>query len=99
MTDRTKISELEIEIRQLRHFWKNRISFNTSSVKKNKKAWKTVLHHRISKYCRLYSQILNYEMYMLVSHRNMISVFDMTKVKGKNAKRMDTFKFEDGNIR
>ena len=38
-------------------------------------------------------------MYMLVSHRNMISVFDMTKVKGKNAKRMDTFKFEDGNIR
>lgn len=58
-----------------------------------------MLHHRISKYCRLYSQILNYEMYMLVSHRNMISVFDMTKVKGKNAKRMDTFKFEDGNIR
>ena len=58
-----------------------------------------MLHHRISQYCRLYSQILNYEMYMLVSHRNMISVFDMTKVKGKDCKRIDTFKFEDGNVR
>ena len=38
-------------------------------------------------------------MYMLVSHRNMISVFDMTKGQGRDAKWIDTIKFDAGFVR
>ena len=44
--------------------------------------WNWTLHKRIAAYFRLYTQILNFSMYMLVSHRNMISVFDMTESSG-----------------
>ena len=41
--------------------------------------WRWVIHKRIAKYFRLYTSILNFSMYILVSHRNMISVYDMSK--------------------
>ena len=67
------------EYRMVRHIWRNKISFNTSKLKKNRSCWGTVLHKRISGFFRLYTQVLNFSMFMLVSHRNMISVFDMSQ--------------------
>lgn len=81
---------LEVEIRQVRHFWRNRISVNTSKIKKDAHCWKHVLHKRISGYFRLYTQVLNFQMYMLVSHRDMISVFDMSQGANQNSEWIDT---------
>ena len=96
----TKVDEkkLEFEIRQVRHFWRNRISFNTSKVKKNEEKWGYVKHHRIANYFKLYTQVLNFSMYMCVSHRNMISVYDMTN-SDENAGWIDTIEFTSGLIR
>ena len=70
--------KIEYEIRQVRHLWRNRISFNTSKVLRDPAKWNDVLHKRISSYFKLYTQVLNFQMFMLVSHRDMISVFDMS---------------------
>ena len=37
------------------------------------------MHKRIAKFFRLYTQVLNFQVYMLVSHRNMISIYDISK--------------------
>lgn len=82
----------------MRHFWRNRISFNTSKVKRLAK-WDTVLDRRVSEYVRLYTNILNFMTFMVVSHRNMVSIFDMTKGSSAEAKWIETHKFDQGNIR
>lgn len=99
VTEQTDLDELEIEIRQIRHFWRNRISYSTSNLKKDNDKWNYVLHHRISQHFCLYSQILNFSMHMLVSHRNMISVFDMSKGIWEEACWIDTVQFDEGFIR
>lgn len=38
-------------------------------------------------------------MYMLVSHRNMISIFDMTGTQEEGGHWIDTYSFSQGNIR
>lgn len=53
----------KIEIRMVPHFWRNRISINTSTVKKGNSLtaeWEVILHKRISGFFRLYTQVLNY---------------------------------------
>ena len=52
---------------------------NIREMKKHAEKWSWVTHKRIAKYFRLYTQILNFSIYMLVSHRNMISVYDISK--------------------
>ena len=74
----SKTSDLDLEIRAVRHLWRNRISFSTTKALKMTKKWNWVTHKRVSRFFRLYTQILNFNMYMLVSHRNMISIYDMT---------------------
>ena len=69
---------LDFKVRRVAHFWRNRIGFNTSEeISPNK--WHVTIHKRISAYFALYSQILIYSQFLLVSHRNMISVYHMTK--------------------
>ena len=49
---------------------------------------------------KLYTSIINFSMYMLVAHRNMISVFDMTQnQESADRKFTDTYEFESGHIR
>ena len=94
------VSKLEYEVRQARHFWRNRISFNTTKIKSDPKCWDIILHKRISAYFRLYTQVLNFSMFMLVSHRNMISVYDMSQsTHGEDEKWTNTVKFKHGIIR
>ena len=70
----------KIEIRMLPHYWRNRISINTSTLKRGKTSdeWEIILHKRVSNFFRLYTQVLNYQVHMLVSHGKMISVYDMS---------------------
>ena len=73
----TDKDDLEIQIRRVPHYWRNRISFMTSVEVGTLEKWNWVLHRRISKFFRLYTQINNFSLYVLVSHRNMISVYEM----------------------
>jgi hypothetical protein len=88
-------------MRQVRHSWRNRISFNTMKLKKNIEQWNIILHRRIAGYFRLYTQVLNFSTFMLVSHRDMISIFAMGQTDDQNVTEtwIDTIKFEQGNIR
>ena len=57
------------------------------------------MDRRVSEYVRLYTNILNFMTFMVVSHRNMVSIFDMTKGSSAEAKWIETHKFDQGNIR
>ena len=48
-------SQLNYQIRQVRHFWRNRISFNTSKIKRSIMKWHNVIHKRIANYFKLYT--------------------------------------------
>lgn len=59
---------------------------HTASKSKNTSTcWVNALHQRIAGHFKLYTQIMNFSMFMLVAHRNMISVYDMTKKKKQRA--------------
>lgn len=60
--------------------------------------WDHIVHNRIANYFKLYTQILNYSTFILVSHRNMISVYDMAN-RGDDNDWLDTIKFDEGHIR
>jgi len=76
--EKTNLSDLTYEIRHVPHFWRTRLGFNTTKLLKSQN-WGSTIHKRISNYFRLYSEVLHFSRYMLVSHRNMISVFDMAR--------------------
>ena len=101
ITDTSRVSNLEIEVRAVRHIWRNRISFSTMRPIKQIEKWNRVTHKRISRFFRLYTQILNFNMYMLVSHRNMISIYDMTQNSetGENTERHSTESSNGGWIK
>lgn len=75
---------LKFQARVVPHFWRNRIGFSTSSAVAMGE-WRTATHKRIGAYFALYSQVLNFSMFMLVAHRNMISVYHMTKSQVKQS--------------
>ena len=72
-------------MRSVPHFWRNRIGFKTSK-EIDAKIWDFTKHKRIASYFKLFSQIQIFSMFLLVSHRNMISVYHMTK-ENKNDER------------
>ena len=43
-----------------------------------------MIHRRVANFVQLYTQVINYSTFMLVTHRNMISVYNMKKKKGNN---------------
>lgn len=47
-------------------------------MKEGQKKWSVVIHRRIADYFKLYTTICNFRMFLLVGHRNMISVYDTT---------------------
>jgi len=67
----------EIKVRQVRHHWRSRICYDTTKRNKDPKVWDIILHRRIANYFKMYSQIMNFQLFMLVSHRDMISVYEM----------------------
>ena len=92
----TKIQDLEYEIRAVPHYWRNRISFSTSQILEKADMWNWIVHKRIARYFRLYTQILNFSVYMLVSHRNMVSIYDMSS---HSDQWIQTLSFDEGMVR
>lgn len=58
---------------------RNRISSQSLTQKRILAKWGHSDHHRVANYMKLYSQVINVSKFVLVSHRNMISVYDMSK--------------------
>ena len=54
------IDQLELEVRMVKHEWRNRIRYDTMRQKKNPATWDIIIHKRIANYFKIYSQILNY---------------------------------------
>ena len=98
IVDSFAFKNLQFEMRSVRHFWRNRIDFNTSKIKKDISSWDHILHNRIANYFKMYTQILNYSTFILVSHKNMISVYDNTN-HGEENDWIDTIILKEGNIR
>ena len=63
----------EIEIRQVRHFWKNQISLNTSKLVPEVK-WSRALHKRTAGFMNLYTTVTNFDTLMIVAHRNILTI-------------------------
>ena len=76
-----KGQEVGYEYRKGVQEWRNRIGIYTSKVFKDAKKFDIICHRRIAKYFNIYSGIINFQTFMLVSHRNHISVFDMAKTE------------------
>ena len=89
---------LRYDIRQVLHSWRNRISINTAEKLKYHDMWDYVIHNRISDYFRMYTQHLNFSNFLLVSHRNMISVYRKT-TSPQDDGWVDTIKFSEGFVR
>ena len=56
--------------------------------------WEEVLHERVAPFYKLYTAMTNIATFMLVSHRNMLSVFNMGEmedvVENENEKEQST---------
>ena len=46
-------------------------------IKDGATKWDVVIHRRIADYFKLYTTIVNFANFILVAHRNMISVYNM----------------------
>ena len=62
-------------MRRVGHRWRNRICYDTTKSIRDASMWDIILHRRIANYFKIYSQILNFQLFMLVSHRDMISIY------------------------
>ena len=64
-----------------------------------------MVHKRIANYCKLYSGLVNFSEFMVVSHRNMVSIYDMSKSEERDSQGklvsgwIETFKHDNGYIR
>ena len=76
-----QLSDIEkaTAIYSVSHSLRNRIDRSNLLQKRIKEKWDHVEHHRVANHMRLYTAVVNVNKFMLVAHRNMISVYDMTK--------------------
>ena len=66
----------DTEIRQVRHFWKNQISLNTSKLVPENK-WNKAIHKRTVGFMNLYTSVANFDTLMIVAHRNILTIQEM----------------------
>ena len=79
-----KMSEVDVEKHKnifiylkINHSWRNRIDISTAKEFFDDKKWDRILDYRIASYCKLFTRHSNFSTFMLVAHRNFISVYDM----------------------
>ena len=50
---------------------------SSKEMRNGQKKWDIVLHRRISDYFKIYTSIINFANFIIVAHRNLISIFNM----------------------
>ena len=59
-------------------FWKNKIGEETilnSDAKLDE--WNEVIQSRVAPYLKLYTEVKSFETFMILSHRNLLSLYDL----------------------
>ena len=82
----------------MHHYWRNRISNSTAKTSEGAKGWDAVIDKRVSSYYKPYRHFLNFSNLMLVAHRNMLSIYNMS-AGDKYEYFVDTLEFKEGDIR
>lgn len=77
VSEGTGVQNLEYEVRGVLHSWRNRISYRTSKFDNNPENWDFIIDKRVCLFYKPCSQMLNFTTFMLVAHRNMLSVYKM----------------------
>ena len=62
----------------MRHNWRNWINERTLKPLKSQK-WSLIIQKRIAQFVRLYTHVTSFSTLLMVSHDNMISMYDMSK--------------------
>jgi 3-oxoacyl-ACP reductase-like protein len=70
-------------LHRIMHSWKGRIGMSVVESKlleqaKLNRTWSRITSKRVSTYMKLYASLCTYEAYVLVAHRNFVSVFDIS---------------------
>ena len=71
---------------------------STAKIAKNDKDWDFILDKRVSDFYKPYRYFLNFSNLMLIAHRNMLSIYNMSADE-KYDDFVDTMMFEEGDIR
>ena len=96
--DSRSSTPIQFIVRKAHHFWRNRISMSTAKLAQSEKEWDYIIDKRVSSFYRPYQHFLTFKNLMLIAHRNMLSVFNMSdSEKPKNF--ADTVIFQEGDIR
>ena len=72
-----QFSDLDFRYLSIFKHWKNRIGPSTISVDSTLDAWSEVLHERVAPFVKLYSSMTNFMTFMIVAHRNLLSLYDL----------------------
>lgn len=59
-------------------------------------SWNQVMHRRFSQYVKLYTEMVNFSTFLIVAHRNLISMYDMRKT---DKAWVDTKRISDSFVR
>ena len=85
--------QIEVEYHYVAKTWENRIGAQTIAKDDTEllDEWKEVIHKRVSSYVKLYNTVTNFSTFMILSHRNLLSIYDL----GVNNRWVDTVKILD----
>ena len=61
-------------------------------------SWNQVMHRRFSQYVKLYTEMVNFSTFLIVAHRNLISMYDM-RAENPDEGWVDTKKISDNFVR
>ena len=72
----------------------NRFGMSMGKIMKRNSDFEIALHDRISPYFNLYKQFINFMTYIMVAHRNHVSMFDILRGKWTDMKTFrDTVRY------
>ena len=76
--DEEEAEPIKFILRKAAHEWRNRISMSTSKLAQSVNVWNHIIDKRVSSFYKPYQHFLNFANLMLVAHRNMVSVYNMS---------------------
>ena len=69
---------IDVEYWSVLKTWRNRISLSTVEMAtKRLDEWNEVLQKRVAPYVKLYTEVANLATFMILAHRNLLSIFDL----------------------
>ena len=96
--DKSGIMPIKFIVRKANHFWRNRISMSTVRSSKQAGEWEFIIDKRVSRFYKPYSHFLNFSNLMLLAHRNMLSIYNMSANEDTDD-FVENITFKEGYVR